>query len=775
MRWVGYVVLVLSLVGCGDDVAGAPDGGAPDAGAVDAGPPPESRPATAPLTQWVNPFIGTGGLGFGVGSAFPSPQVPFGMARPGPDTLEPEDGAPGFAHCAGYWYSDSLIHGFSNTRPHGMGAPEYGAVSFMPVIGMGPERTTRDGYWSAYSHDNEEASPGYYAVTLDDSDVRVELTATARVGLHRYTFPAGSDATVVMDLSHTVANEVSIIDASVTIDPDEQTFTGFATFSAGYSGRFGGQPIYFAARFSQPFVAHGVWKAGTLYESELSRDGADAGAWARFDASTDAVVELAVGISFVDEAHARMNLDAEMATFDFEGTRAAAERAWEDALSKVEIEGRSEREFTIFYTALYHSLLMPTLATDVDGSYRGIDAEVHLADGWTYYTDFSLWDTFRTQHPLLTLLYPEWQTDMLRSLTAMGTEGGFMPRWPLGIGYTGGMVGDSADMVFADSWVKGVRDFDLDAAYAAMRRSAMESPVPGTTNFGGRRGIAEYVARGWVPIEEAGASASATLEFAYADYAMSVLAEAAGEPADAAMFAERAGNYRNLYDPASGFLIGRHADGSFDTDVDPFIWQDYYAEGNAWQYLWYAPHDLAGLAELMGGSDALASRLTMFFEQSEARPFMPLIPALWYWHGNEPDLHAPWIFSALDRPDDSAKWTRWVMERHYGDGPDGLPGNDDAGTLSAWYVFSSTGFFPITALDYYLVGSPVFTRAVFHLQGGDFVIEAPEASGASMYVGSATLDGAALDRARIPHADIADGATLQLQMSAEPVGWATTR
>lgn len=732
-------------------------------------PVPLSEPvrAEAPLIQWVEPFVGTGGFGFGVGSTFPGPQVPFGMVRPGPDTRS-EGGAPGFAHCAGYYYEDPLIAGFSNTRPHGMGIPEYGAVALMPTDGMTDAKVAPEGYWSRFSHDTEEASPGYYAVTLDDPNIRVELTAASRVGVHRYHYPEGSDPVVVMDIAHTLADEVTIDDGRIEILPEAQEIVGFAHFSAGYSNRFGGQPVYFAVRFSQPFVTYGVWQAGVRAEGETTRSGADTGGWIDFGEAR--TVEAAVGISFVDEAHARMNLDAEMPAIDFEGTRQAAEAAWETALAKVELEGRSEDDFRIFYTALYHSLLMPTLAMDVDGSYRGLDGEVHTADGFTYYTDFSLWDTFRTQHPLLTLLYPEWQNDMLQSLLAMARDGGFMPRWPLGSGYTGGMVGDSANIVFADSMRKGIA-IDAIEAYQAMRVTAMAA-TPAGASFGGRRGIEEYQTLGYVPIGASGASASHTLEYAYADWALAAVAEAAGETEDHATLMARSGNWRNLLDPDTGFLIGRHADGRFEWDGDSTRWQDYYAEGNAWQYAWYAPHDLEGLAEALGGREALLARLTDFFERSELLGYNPVVPASYYWHGNEPDLHAAWIYAELDAPADTSRWVRWVIEQHYSSAPDGLPGNDDAGTLSAWYVFASLGFFPIAGSDHYLLASPLFSRAVVHLPAGDLVIDAPSAGESHVFIRSAQLNGAPLDRARLFHRDLA-GATLSFDLGSAPTSWGT--
>jgi predicted alpha-1,2-mannosidase len=760
----GCVAAMMAVSACDDGAASEPHD---DAG-VDAamGPPPVA--AEAPLVQYVDPFIGTGGVGFSIGSAFPGPQRPFGLARPGPDTATANGGAAPFYHCSGYYYESTHIRGFSQVRPHGMGIPEYGVIGVMPTLGMTEAKTHQNGRQEPFSHDTEVASPGYYAVTLDDSDIRVELTATLRVGLHRHTFPAGSDAVVIVDIGHFMAN-VPVVEGSLEVDPDTHEVFGYVRYAAGYSDRFGGMPVYFHGRFSRPFDSVGTWQDGVLSDEELTQEGPNAGAHFHFDTSTDQVVELAMGISFTDVERARLNLDAEMPTIDFEATRAEAEQDWEEHLARVELEGRDPDEFVRFYTALYHVLLMPTRADDADGSYRGFDGEVHTAEGFRYYTDFSLWDTFRTQHPALVLLYPEYQRDMLESLLTMTRQGGYMPRWPLGIGYTGGMIGESATIVFADSWVKGLREFDLREAYDAMRSTAM-GPTPPGAPYGGRGGIEPYIELGYVPVEAASGSASRTLEYAYNDWALATLADALGETEDHAMFLERAGNWRNLYDDSSGFLVGRNEDGTFQP-VFPTSWEDYYVEGNAYHYTWYVPQDLDGLADAMGGRDIMLERLEETFELAEAEtPVAGL--RNYYWHGNEPPIQYPFLFSAMDRPDASARWSRWVLRSEYGLGADGLPGNDDAGTLSAWFVFASLGVFPLAGTDHYLIGSPVFTRALLHLEGGDFEIVAPAAGPDTLYVGEATLGGEPLDRARVPHASIADGGRLELRMVPDPQGWA---
>jgi predicted alpha-1,2-mannosidase len=739
-----------------------------DAGTTDVDPGPTGMPAATPLVQWVDPFIGTGGLGYGTGSAFPGPQLPFGLARPGPDTSLAGGFAIGFAHCAGYNFEDTEVVGFSQTRMHGTGIVDYGAVSFMPTLGFTDAKAAPRGALQGLDKASETASPGRYAVTLKDG-IEVELTATRRVGLHRFTYPAGEPAVVVLDLGRTLPN-VDVVDATLAVDVDGAGVSGFMHVSGGYSNRAGGVKIFYAAQFSRPLAGHGVWQDGVVAADETTRQGQEIGAW--FEFAGDEPVVLGVGLSFVDEAHAAMNLAAEAPDLDFDAARAAAEAAWEQLLARVELYGDSERDFKVFYTALYHTLLMPTLASDGDGSYRGLDGEVHTAD-FDYYTDLSLWDTFRTQHPLLTLLFPEFQTDFMRSLARMARDGGWMPRWPLGTGYTGGMLGESATIVFADSYAKDltIPADEIDLAYAAMRETAME-PVPPGSPYPGRTGVLDYIDLGYVPLEAGGSSVSWTLESAYNDFALASLAADLGEDADVAMFSARAGNYRNTYDPVSQLMIGRHKDGTFTTDVDPLDWQDFYAEGDAMQYLWYAPHDLEGLAELMGGREVLLTRLREFFAASEAE-VIDLMPQRYYWHGNEPDLHAAFIFSALGQPADSARWSRWISAERYDDTPAGLAGNDDAGTLSAWYVLAAAGLFPIAGTDYYLVGSPRFTRMTMHLPGGDLVIDAPDTSSDAIYVADAQLDGTPLTTARVLHSDLADGASLQFTMSPDPTNWGT--
>lgn len=766
--------LALLLAACGDPPAAAtttdssgtsggagstaPEGTsmAPTTGSEE--PELPGMPAPTPLVQHVDPFIGSGGFGYGVGSVFPGPQVPFGFARPGPDTTLPGGLALNYSHCAGYHYDDTEVQGFSQTRMHGTGIVDYGAVRLMPTLGFTDDKLEVAGYRRPFDKASEVAEPGYYQLALDDG-IGVELTATAHVGLHRFTFPGGqAEPTVLLDLAHGLT-DVDVVGGRVAVDAAAGEVRGWHHVSGGYSKRFGGVKIYYAARFSRPFAGHGTWADGATTKDDV-QEGARVGAYLTFAPGEPVVA--AVGLSFVDEAHAAMNLDAEAKALDFDGARAAAEAAWEQLLGRVELRGERPRDFTIFYTALYRALLMPTLASDVDGSYRGLDGAVHQTDH-PYYTDFSLWDTFRTEHPLLTLLFPEYQRDMLRSLTRMAADGGYMPRWPLGTGYTGGMDGESATVVFADSVVKGFDpgEVGLVDAYAAMRKTAV-APVPPGAPYPGRSGVEDYMALGWVPLEAGGSSASWTLESAYNDFALAALAERLGEAEDAAMFAARAGNWENVWDPAQQLLIGRAKDGAFVPGVDPLTWQDFYAEGNALQYTWYVPHDLEGLAAAMGGREAALARLAGFFADSE-KESVGVMPQKYYWHGNEPDIHAAFIFSALDDHAGSARWSRWIVRNRYDDTPHGLPGNDDAGTMSAWLVFASLGVFPIAGTDVYLLGSPVFTEATLHLPGGDLRVVAPVTADDRLAPQAVTWNGSPLARPRLSHAELAGG-ELRIEM-----------
>ena len=731
------------------------------------------------LTDQVDPRIGSGGVGYTVGTMNPGASLPFGMIKPGPDTgLGPLQLS--FLNCTGYHAEQTHVWGFSHSRINGMGVPDYGAIQIAPTRGMDPGKAAVGGARSIYDHADEDAQPGYYSVLLTDPGVLAELTTTTRAARHRYTWDVDAQAdpaTLVFNLAYNPAGARSSA-SEVEIDADARIVRGMSTVDGSYSRRFGGVPTYFAARVSKPIADYGVWDdMGGLAPQTAAMTGAEIGAWLSFDLDpSDTSVEVELAISYVSIAEAEQNL-AELDGADFEQTRADATAAWEDELHRVRVLGGSDEQRALLYSALYRAFLAPTTFTDRSGAYRGFDAAVHDAEGFTYYSDFSLWDTYRTLHPLLNLLQRRRHADMLQSLVTMAAEGGDLPKWPLGIGYTGGMVGTSADIVLADAYLSDVRGFDVDAAWAAARLHALE-PRPNA----GRAGVESYRENGWVASDQTGSAASRTLEFAHADYALSRWAEALGEAEDAALFGESAGNWRNLWDPELEFLIGRRADGSFDSaGFDPLVWEDYYAEGTAQHYLWAVPHDVAGLAELMGGAEAARERLEAYFETSEefltSPSYTPLEPVPYYWQSNEPSLHDVYLFTALGDPAATARWLAWARERHYGPGPDGLPGNDDAGTMSAWYVFATIGLYPLPGSGGYWITAPVFERVELDLSDDEnperklaiVVDEAGDSGPDAIYVAQARFNGVALERPWLEWAQLAEaGGTLRLTLSTEP-------
>jgi predicted alpha-1,2-mannosidase len=763
------VFALLAAVGCtanptvapldvATDVTADASADAPvDAPKEDAAPPLAPVRATAPLVRYADPLVGTGGDGFGTGSAFPGPQRPFGLARPGPDTTNAMGDAIGYAHCAGYAHFDTHVSGFSQLHMHGTGIVDYGALGFMPVVGMTAAKTRQRGRLQPFRHARETAQPSYYRVAFDGSEVVTEVTATDHVALYRVTFPRGADGNLVFDVGH-VLPDVRITDGSVEVDAATGELRGRVLLEGAYSDRVGGVEAFWVARASRPLTAAGTWSDGVIDASARARTGANVGAFVPVDTRESGVVTVAIGLSLTDVAHARANLAAEAADLDFDRVRAEGTAQWESLLGRVQATARGEPALRTLYSAVYHTLLMPTLVSDVDGAYRGIDRMPHRAEGFRYYSDLSLWDTFRTEHPWLTAVYPEYQRDFVRSLLAMSEVAGYFPRWPLGTGETGGMLGDCGALMVADTYIRGLRDFDVARAWEVARRSAFSAPTR-------RSALGDYASLRYVPVEAGGSSASLTMEYAYADGALAAMARDLGHTEDAAALARRSESYKNLWDPAQNFLVGRRRDGAFVPLTGTTIWQPVYAEGAAWQYLWYAPHDLAGLAATMGGRDAMLARLDEMFELSIATPRTPL-PDRYYWHGNEPDIHAPWIPSFFDDAARSSRYVDWVRTTRYGDGPDGIPGNDDAGTMSAWYIFAALGAFPIAGTDTWLLAAPAVTSADVTLAGGAVLrVRAPEAGTGALRPTALRWNGEALARPTLTHAMVARGGELAFELS----------
>ena len=755
-----------------DATLDAPVDDAPDGDAGFAPPPPPAGPALSA------PFIGSGGFGFNFGSAFAGATAPHGMAKVGADTSGPW-GTIGFQHFSGYWYDDDTVLAFSHMHLHGTGATDYGVLGVMPTLAFDAGKTHASDYGSKFTKANEHAEPGFYGTTLDASGIAVEIAATSHAAHHRHTFPApATTAHLVVDLDHHLEGG-SVRDAEVTLVPAEQRVRGRLHSVGGMSGGFGGYDVYFELKTKTPWTTASTWHDAGAPASDLAASGAGVGLVLDFDLAASHTVELQVGLSLVSAAGAAANLAAELPAWDFGATRAATAAEWATLTSLVTPTGGDAVERAMLEASLYHAFVMPSWLGDRDGTFVGLDAQPHQDASFRYVSDLSLWDTYRTLHPLYALVAPDHDRDAVRSLVRMSQDGGFFPKWPIATGEAGTMIGASAEVVLADAWLKGMRDFDLAGAYATMRAAAMDATTP-PGGRGGRGDVApNYLAHGWVDASR-GSSVSLTLEYAQNDVALAVLAGATGNTSDQAALVERSHGWRNLFDPKDGFLWGKNADGTWATPRGlPQRQSDFFDEANAWQSLWGAPHDLDGLVAAFGSKDAVIAKLEQFFElgkidHESLDPNAPLTsnaPRPYYWAANEPDMHAGWMFARLGRPDLTQRWVRWASRALYGAGANGLPGNDDGGTMSAWYVFASMGIYPLVGTDLYIVGAPLFPHLDVKVPGGVFTIDAPAVSTDNLYVQSATLNGAPLTKPELRHADLAAGGSLAFVMGPAPSAW----
>ena len=699
------------------------------------------------LTALVDPFIGTGGHGH----TYPGPSLPFGMIQPGPDTR-----LTGWDSCSGYHYSDTRIFGFSHTHLSGTGIPDYADVLLMPTTG--PVRLTngadgQPGYSSSFTHAEEEASPGYYAVTLRDHGVRAELTTTLRAGLHRYTFPAGRPAHVVLDLVH----RDEVVDASIAVEGDREV-TGHRRSSSWAPD----QRVFFVIRFSRPFASSGLASDDRL--DRAARQVAGTALKAVFDFGDEGGPLLVkVGISAVSVEGARGNLDAELPGWDVDEVRRAADAAWERELGKVRVDGGTRDQRVVFYTALYHAMLTPNVYMDVDGRYRGRDLEVHRAEGFTYYSVFSLWDTFRALHPLLTIIDRERTTDFVRTMVRQYEEGGRLPVWELAANETDTMIGYHAVPVIADAILQGLGGFDPGLALEAMIDSADED----------RFGLDGYKRRGYIDGFDAAESVSRTLEYAFDDWAIAMVARRLGREDVAARYLGRAQAWRHLFDPSTGFARAR-VEGHWFGPFDPAEVNSHYTEANAWQYSFFVPHDVEGLMAAHGGREAFARKLDALFEADSAltgreqADITGLVGQ--YAHGNEPSHHVAYLYAFAGQPWKTQAMVRRLVDTMYAPRPDGLSGNEDCGQMSAWLVLSALGFYPVApASGQYVLGSPLFPAATIHLESGRrFVIRANGVSDEAMYVRGARLDGEPYGRAYLAHETLAAGGELAFEMGEAP-------
>ena len=701
-------------------------------------------------THYVDPFIGTAGHGH----TFPGATMPFGMVQLSPDTR-----LTGWDGCSGYHYSDDIIYGFSHTHLSGTGISDYGDVLLMPTVGdihlnaKDGEQTDR-GYASRFSHRNETAHPGYYAVKLDDDNVLVDLTTTKRTGVHRYTYPATKEANIIIDLAH----RDKVIDSDLKVT-GASTVVGWRRSEAWARN----QIVYFAIEFSQPFTDYGIAVDDRIIPDLKEARRPNIKAFFRFDARNRAPLITKVALSAVSEDGARANLAAEAPDWDFEKIRTAASDAWSLELNKIEVKGGSEAQLKNFYTALYHTMIAPNLFMDVDGKYLGRDFKTHQANGFENYTVFSLWDTFRAAHPLYTIIDQKRTVDFVKTFLVQYAQGGRLPVWELAANETDTMIGYHATSVIADAAAKGVGGFDHEQAFAAMKHSA------DLKHFG----LEAYTDHGYIGLEEERESVSKTLEYAYDDWCIAEMARLVGRRSDYQRYMARAQSYKNVFDRETGFMRAR-TNSDWSTPFDPREVNFGFTEANSWQYTFFVPQDINGLIDLMGGKQKFAAKLDQMFaadSKTTGRDQADITGLIGqYAHGNEPSHHMAYLYNYVNQPWKTQFRVRQILDKFYKPEPDGLIGNEDCGQMSAWYVLSGAGFYPVTpGSTVYAIGSPLFPEVRFNLENGkSFVITSHGVSDTNIYIQSAKLNGQRYSKSYLTHENLMAGGELVLEMGAEP-------
>lgn len=714
---------------------------------------PESYKQTNDLTQYVNPFIGTDFTG----NTYPGAQAPFGMVQ-----LSPDNGLPGWDRISGYFYPDSTIAGFSHTHLSGTGAGDLYDISFMPVTLPYNEAEAPLGIHSKFSHSNESASAGYYQVLLDDYNINVELTATERCGIQRYTFPKAKSAVILdlkkaMNWDFTQDSHIEIVD-SVTIQ-------GYR-FSDGWARN---QKIFFRTRFSKPF--DDIKIDSTIIKSKDKNIGTSYIAQFMFDTEKDEQITLSTAISAVSMEGAAKNLEAEAPENNFNKYLEEAKGKWNKELSKINVETNDTDNKTVFYTALYHSMLAPTIYGDVDGNYRGPDGNIHKSNGWTNYSTFSLWDTFRASHPLFTYTQPERTNDMIKSFISFYEQNGRLPVWNMHGSETDMMIGYHAVPVIADAYLKGIGDFDAE--------KALEACV-NTANIDNYRGIGLYKENGFIPYNVTDKynaenwSLSRTLEYAFDDYCIAVMAQKMGKDKIADDFFARSKNYRNVFNPATSFMQPKDDKGNFIADFKADEYTPHICESNGWQYLWSVQHDINDLMTLVGGekrfSEKLDSMFTFHPSDTDELPIFSTGMIGQYAHGNEPSHHVAYLFNKVHQPWKTQKYVSRIMNELYHNTPSGLCGNEDCGQMSAWYIFSAMGFYPVNPVSgEYEIGTPLFEKAEMKLSNGKtFSIKANNLSKENIYIQSVKVNGKPYNKSFITHEIISSGANVEFEMGNKP-------
>lgn len=705
--------------------------------------------------KYVDPFIGTAAHGH----VYPGATVPFGMVQ-----LSPDNGRGGWDWCSGYNYSDSLIAGFSHTHLSGTGIGDLYDILFTPAqLPDAPESDFgRIKFQSRFDHKNEKAVPGYYSVYLDDYNVKTELTAALRSGFHRYTFKNTRKACVVIDLGFAL-NWDTPVDTYIKIENDS-TISGYRK-SKGWAND---QRVYFTAVFSKP-IRHSFLFADSVQvinADEVKAKRTRAVVQVDFGNSSELLVK--VSISSADIEGAKNNLAGDIRDWNFERVKKSAYDLWKTELGKISIESGNENLKKTFYTSLYRTMLAPVVFSDADGRYKGADGNIHKAEGYTKYSIFSLWDTFRAEHPMFTILRPDIINDLVNSMLSHYREYGLLPVWELLGNETNTMIGYHAIPVIADAILKGFNGFDINEAYAAMKKSAMQDKF----------GLKDYREYKYIPADKENESVSKTLEYAYDDWCIAQIAKFLGKDNDYKLFSERSGYYKNLFDPSVRFMRGKMSDGTWKTPFSPKFSNhrdDSYTEGNAWQYTWFVPQDVYGLINLMGGNEKFTEKLDSLFSidsKIEGTAASPDISGLigQYAHGNEPSHHIAYLYNYAGQPWKTQQRVHEILTTLYNDTPAGLCGNEDCGQMSAWYVLSSIGFYPVNpAQQVYVIGTPLFDRTEINLESGKkFVVEAKNLSADNFYIQSAELNGKPLNRSYLYHSEIMDGGKLVFNMGPQP-------
>jgi len=688
------------------------------------------------LTQYVNPFIGTGGHGH----TFPGAVLPFGMVQLSPDTRIDES----WDGCSGYHYSDSVIYGFSHTHLSGTGVSDWGDIMLMPTTGK-PSFDNKI-YSSKFSHALENANPGFYEVLLDDEKIKVELTVTPRVGIHKYNFPKGGEANVVLDLLH----RDKLLKGSIKII-DSNTAVGYRVSEAWAKE----QHCYFAIKFSQAIKKTLYAKDKTpVTKSDLANT-----AVFQFRNYENKPLIVKVGISSVSEEGALLNLNAEAPYWNFEKYKNDAETTWNDQLKKIDVADPNKNKLTIFYSALYHCGIHPSLNMDVDSKFRGRDNEIHLAYGFTNYSVFSLWDTYRALHPLLTILEPKRTSDFINTFYRQYKDAGRLPVWELSANETDCMIGYHAASVIADALAKGINDIDTVSVYKALLAAA---------NYSGF-GIPAYCKKNYLSAEDESESVSRTLEYAYDDWCIAQVAQKLNRVNDYNYFIKKAQSYKNIFDPGSGFMRPRK-NGNWLSPFDPKEVNNYYTEGNSWQYSFYAPQDIEGLIALHGGEKKFEQKLDSLFltgSQTSGREQADISGLIGqYAHGNEPSHHMAYLYNYIGKPHKTQDKVSRIMNDFYKNSPDGLIGNEDCGQMSAWYVFSSLGFYPVCpGSSYYVIGKPLFDTVKINLEKQKQFVISKTGRSEPGYINSISINRNKSLRSVINHNQIISGGTLNFSFS----------